>query len=309
MAYRHPAVGHILVDEVGHLLQTVDAAAHEIHLSVAAHLEVDGVCDDLVAKGGQLSLYGIAVGRRRAYDAHVACPHERELQCARNGSRRHREGVDVGLERAQLLLCGHSKLLFLVDDEQPQVVPFHLFAYQLVGADEYVYLARLKVGEDLPRLFGRARAGEVVHAHGEVVQSLGEGLVVLVGEHSGRHEHRHLLGVAGCLECRSYGHFGLAEAHVAADEPVHGMCALHVGLDVLRGLELVGRVLIEEACFQLVLHERVVAVGETLHIPPFGIEPDEVAGDVLDALLGPLLHAVPCAGAEHAQPWRLPSLA
>ncbi len=91
-------------------------------------------------KVANLGLYGIAVGWRCAHDAHVASPHERELQCARDGRRRHGERVDIGLQLAQFLLGRHAKLLFLVDDEQSEVFPFHGLADELVGADENVDL-------------------------------------------------------------------------------------------------------------------------------------------------------------------------
>ena len=130
---------------------------------------------------------------------------------------------------------------------------------------------------------------------------------MLVGEHGGGHEHRHLLGVARRLEGRAYGHLGLAEPHVAAHEAVHGLGLLHVGLHVLCGLELVGGVLVEEARLQLMLHEGVAAEGKALLVPPLGIEADEVAGDVLDLLLGLLLQTFPCSRAEGAQAWGLAS--
>ena len=69
---------------------------------------------------------------------------------------------------------------------------------------------------------------------------------MLISQHRRRHEHGRLLAVAGRLESRPYGHLGLAEAHVATDETVHRHSALHVGFHILRGLELVGRVLVEE---------------------------------------------------------------
>ena len=111
------AVGHIFLDEVGYLLQAVDAIVHKINLAVAAHFEIDGVGYHLMPKGGKLGMDGITVGRRRADNAHVARSHQRELQRARYGRGRHGERVDVGFEFPQFLFGGDTKLLFLVDDE------------------------------------------------------------------------------------------------------------------------------------------------------------------------------------------------
>ena len=59
----------------------------------------------------------------------------------------------------------------------------------------------------------------------------------------GGHKHGYLLAVGGGLEGGAYGKFSLAEAYVAADEPVHRAGVLHIVLDGLaRGL-LIGGIL------------------------------------------------------------------
>ena len=121
---------------------------------------------------------------------------------------------------------------------------------------------------------------------------------MLVGQHGGWDEHGHLLAVGGGLEGGADGDFGLAEAHVAADEAVHGLVRLHVGLDGLGGGQLVGGILIDERGLQLLLHVRVGRERETFLVFALGIEADEVAGDVLELRLGALLHLVPLARAD-----------
>ena len=53
------------------------------------------------------------------------------------------------------------------------------------------------------------------------------------------------------------------------------------------------------------LHEVVGRESKALLVAPLGVEFDEVAGNVLDLGLGPLLEPLPRAGAEGAEPWRL----
>ena len=60
-------------------------------------------------------------------------------------------------------------------------------------------------------------------------------LHVLEREHGGGREERHLLAVHHGLERGAHRHFGLAVAHVAAQQAVHGRRRLHVALDVLDG--------------------------------------------------------------------------
>ena len=112
------AVGDVLMNHLGNLVQLVDAVIDEIDLSVAAHLEVDGIGDDLCREGMYLCLNGIAVGWRRLDDTQVAGAHQRELQGAGNRRSTHGEGIDIGLHLAQFFFCRDAKLLFLVDNQQ-----------------------------------------------------------------------------------------------------------------------------------------------------------------------------------------------
>ena len=67
------------------------------------------------------------------------------------------------------------------------------------------------------------------------------------------HEHRDLLAVLDRLERRAHRDLGLAVADVAADQPVHRDRALHVGLDLVDGAQLVGRLDVGEGVLELAL--------------------------------------------------------
>ena len=94
-------------------------------------------------------MYRIAVRWRRSNDTHVACAHQRELKCARNRRCRHRKRIDIGLQSAQFLFGGYAELLFFVNDQETQIVPLHVLSYQLVRANQDVYLTFGKVGQHL----------------------------------------------------------------------------------------------------------------------------------------------------------------
>ena len=174
---------------------------------------------------------------------------------------------------------------------------------------EDIYLARLEVGKDLLGLLGRSGTCEVIDAHGQVLKAFGEGVVVLVGQHRRGHHHSHLFAIDGGLEGGAHRHLGLAEAHITADEAVHGARAFHIRLHVVGGLELVGGVLIEEAGLQLMLQVGVGTELEAFLLAATAIELDEVAGDVLDLGLRALLHAFPGPCAETADAGRFALLA
>ena len=87
---------------------------------------------------------------------------------------------------------------------------------------------------------------------------------MLIGQHSGGHQDGHLLVVGTGLESSTYSHLRLAEPHIAAHETIHRSRTFHIGLDIERGLQLVGSILVEEAGLEFVLHEAVGTESETL---------------------------------------------
>ena len=110
----------------------------------------------------------------------------------------------------------------------------------------------------LAGLAGGEEPGQHLDPHRVAGEAVAEGLVVLLGEQRGGHEHGHLLAVLHGLERGPDGDLGLAEADVAAHEAVHRVVGLHVGLHVVDGRELVGRLLVGEGLLQLALPRRVV---------------------------------------------------
>ena len=123
---------------------------------------------------------------------------------------------------------------------------------------------RRSLPEDLLLLLGRAEAGEQLHLHGEALHPLADGLVVLPGQDGGGHQNGALLAVGDALEGRPQGHLGLAEAHVAAQQPVHGGLALHVVLDLLDAPQLVLGLVILKVGFKVPLPLPVRGEGEAL---------------------------------------------
>ena len=128
---------------------------------------------------------------------------------------------------------------------------------------------------------------------------------MLVGQHGGRHQYGHLLRIACSLESGTNSHLGLTEAHIATHQTVHRPRLLHICFHVVGSLQLVGRILVKERRLQFVLHKRIGRVGKTLLLATGGIQLDEVAGNILQFLLGTLLHALPLARAQMRHARRL----
>jgi hypothetical protein len=184
-----------------------------------------------------MTLHGQASRRRGHDERHVADPGHRHLHGAGDGRGREGEHVDLLADVLELLLGLDAEALLLVDDHEAQVVRVYVRGEEAMGPHEHVHRA---VGESLEGgalLGGGHEAREDGDALVEGGEAGEEGLEVLLREDRRGAEDHDLAVVAHALEGRAEGHLGLAEAHVAAEETVHGLGGLHVGLDVGEGCE------------------------------------------------------------------------
>ncbi len=164
-----------------------------------------------------------------------------------------------GAHLLEALLVADAEALLFVDDEQAEVlelevsstgwrwVPMRMSTLPAAAFSRMSFL-----------LFGGAEAGDHLDVDGEVGEAALEGLVVLEGEDGGGGEDGDLLAVLHGFEGGAHGDFGFAVADVAAEQAVHGLGGLHVGLDVGDGGDLVVGLVEVEGVFELALH---VGVG------------------------------------------------
>ena len=124
---------------------------------------------------------------------------------------------------------------------------------------------------------------------------------MLLGEQGRRHEDRGLLAVLDRLEDGAHRDLGLAEADVAADEAVHRGGPLHVRLDVVDRLELVGGLDVGERLLELDLPGGVGREGVAGLAEAALVEHDELLGDLAHGAAHPRLGALPVAAAEPAE--------
>ncbi|OAV68855.1 hypothetical protein Barb6XT_00767 [Bacteroidales bacterium Barb6XT] len=298
-------IGHFAADNCLNSGDMPDVIVDDKYLPVAAHLKVDSFADNVGVEAVHFRLYRIAVGRRRGDVAQIAGTHEGELQGAGNGGCRHRQGVHIGFELAQLFLYGDAKLLLFVYDEQPKVFELHVLAHDAMRAYQYINLSLAQLLQCLLYLCRCAGAADVIYFAGEIFQAFREGLIMLEGKYRGWHEHSRLLVVSRCFEGSADGHFRFAEAHIAAYQPVHRAVALHVLFHFGGRLCLVGSVLVNETRLQLMLQIAVRREGKALFLLAAGVEEYQIAGDVLHLRLGLFLHPFPCTAAKLAQLGRL----
>ena len=167
-----------------------------------------------------------------------------------------------------------------------------------MGADEHVDLALGELAEhrlDLRRL---AEARDHLDADGEVAVALAEGVPVLLGEDRRRAEDEHLARRDRDGERGADGDLGLAEADVAAHEPVHRPRRLEILLHRLdRALLVVGLAVGER---RLELLQPVVreVVRRPLGALALRVELEQLPGELADGRAGARLEVLPGLAAE-----------
>ena len=165
-------------------------------------------------------------------------------------------------------------------------------------SDQDIDLTCFEIGQRRIYVAGRFGAAEVLDANGELAQTVREGTIVLQREDRCGHQDCHLLAVGYCLKCRTHSHFGLAEANVATHQSVHRAGRFHIPLDGLDRLLLVGRIFVFERGLQLVLQVSVSRKCKARRRLSLGVEGDQLAGYILDCLLGSVFQLLPSTRAE-----------
>ena len=121
---------------------------------------------------------------------------------------------------------------------------------------------------------------------------------MLLGKDGGRHEEGDLLAIVDRLEGGAHGDFSLAVADIATDEAIHRPVGLHVALDGIDRMQLVLGFLVRERALHLLLPRAVRAVNIPLDQLAFGVELEQVVGDLGDGALGALLDGLPVRRAQ-----------
>ena len=288
----------MLGEEGGSVVEVGDAR-HDIEgLAAAKALPQQRLTQDHGIERRHIGAHREPVDRRRRDQRHLAHAGEGKLQRAGNGRRGQGQDVHVLAELLQALLMAHAEMLLLIDDQQAEIGELDGLAKQRMGADDDIDLAALEALLHLGELLGADEAGGLGDTHRQTAEALGEGLGMLAREQRGRHHDRDLLAGKHREQARAERHLGLAEADIAADQPVHRAAACQIvehGIDA-RGLVL--GLLIGKAGREFLVDavrrgddRRLTQLAQRRHL-------DQLLGDVADALLQPRFARLPARAAE-----------
>ena len=274
--HAHARLGRGLVHARHGVVDGLDAVGHVVHLAAATHLQANRRAHHIGVVLPHVHDHGTTPSRRRGDQAHVAHAARGHLHGSRNRRGRKREHVNLLAQVLELFLVLHAKALFLVDDHQAQVLGVHIGRKQTVCTDEHVDRALGKRLERALLLRRRAEAAEHLDLEAKRGKALKERLIVLLGQNGRGAEHHDLAAGVHTLKRRAQGNLGLAKAHVAAQQAVHGLGRLHVGLNVGDGLQLVACLVVREALLHLDLLGRIGRTGDTGNRRAARIQVDQV---------------------------------
>ena len=290
--------GHQRMDLVGDGRDVLHAIVHVEHLAAAQQFAAHRRGDLRVLVGSHIGQHRQAVFGRGGQRGHFADAGHGHLQRARDRRRGQGQHVHIGAQCLQRFLVFHAETLLLVDDDEPQILERDLGVQQFVRADDHVHRAGPQALDGPVDLLGGLEPAHGRHIDREPFEPFAEGLVMLLDQQRGGHEHGHLLAVLHGLEGRAQRDLGFAKAHVAADQAIHRHGLLHIGLDLVDGGELVGGLLIGESVLQLLLPRGVRAEREALGALAGGVQLDQVVGDLVDMLAGLGFGGRPVGAAE-----------
>ena len=133
---------HIFFEEGIRVGEVRDARAHIKALAAAIALAQQRFADHHRIKRRDESAHSQPVHRRRRDEGQFPHTGERQLQGARNGRRRQRQHMHVRLELLELFLVGHAKALFLVHNQQAQILEPDRLGQERMGTHDNVQIAR-----------------------------------------------------------------------------------------------------------------------------------------------------------------------
>ena len=172
-------LGHALAQPLAHIVEIGDPR-HDIEdLTAAVALAHDRFADRHRIVRHHESSHRQAIDRRRRDEAHLAHPRQCQLQSARDRCRSQRQHMHIGLQLLQLLFLRNAEMLFLVDDQQPQMGEPDVLGEQGVRADHDI---EPSVGElllGLARHFGGHQPRQLGNPQWQPGEALGEATVVL----------------------------------------------------------------------------------------------------------------------------------
>ena len=209
--------------------------------------------------------------------------------------------MDVRAQLLEPLLVAHAEMLLLVDDQKAQVLETDPLGQQRMCAHDNIDGAACDSVAGGLRLLGADETRQRAHLQRKAAKTLGKTFEMLPRQQGRGGDHRHLHARHGRDKGRAHRHFGLAKAHIAANQPVHRIARAEIGQDILDRAQLIIGLHIGKA-----RAERLPGVMLRLQHGrgsqgTLCRHPDQAFGHLADTFLEPCLLGLPGAAAQLVQ--------
>ena len=112
------------------------------------------------------------------------------------------------------------------------------------------------------------------------------------------YQNGHLFAVGHGFKSSANGHLGFTKAHVATHQAIHRNAFLHVAFYGSRCFFLVGCIFVNKRSFELGLQVRVGRKCITFFGPAFGVQGNQLLGNVFHFCLGAVFYFLPGARSQ-----------
>ena len=276
----HPCLGEQFRQSERHFRDIVHPVIYIIDLPASSEFPAYRLPHGLLVIFHYICLNGHTVHRRFLQNTHIPDPDQTHMKSPGNRSRCEREDVHILFQLLDLFLVGDAEALFLVNDQKPQILIFHIFGQYPVRADHHIHLSFFQIFNGLFLLGRGAEPAQQVHSHGKFLHPLDKGVIDLLGQYGGRHQIHHLPALLYLLKGGAERHLRLAVSHVAAHKAVHDLGALHIPLGIFYGGELVLCLLIGEHFLEFLLPYRIRAADIAFFFLAHGVKLHQFPGDI-----------------------------
>ena len=192
----------------------------------------------------------------------------------------------------------HAESLFLVNDEQAQILKLHIARKQAMGSDDDIHPARFEFRQGLLLLHRSTKTAQHFDSNRKRRESPAKCVVMLEREHRRRRKHCHLPRVRYNFERRAHRNFRLTVTDVAAKQPLHRLARFEIALDVLDSLRLVWCFLEFERVFERLLPRRVHGICVARRRFSIGVERQKFFRHFTDGFLDARLPRLPDGRAQ-----------
>ena len=227
-----------------YLRDLVDTVVYIIHLTIPRHLALNSFPDHLLIVLHDVSLDRHTVMRRLFQHTHVPDSDQAHMQSSRNRRRGQSQHVHVLFHLFNLFLMTDTKPLFLVNDQQTQILADHIFGKDTMCSDHDIHRSFFQTFDCRFLLLWCPETAEQFHINWEIFHTLCKRVVMLLRQNRSRYQINNLFILLHRFERCPDCHLSLAKADISTDQPIHDLLAFHIRFRCFNGKALIVGLLI-----------------------------------------------------------------